>query len=263
MRITSLASGSAGNAYCVEHGGAALMVDCGLSCRELSKRCKAADIDVSKIAAVVFTHNHADHVKGLATFHARRPDVELYANMMTADAIACVTGVEDFCIFENGQRFEAAGFSVKAFSIPHDVPDPVGFLVGAGGCTYFHATDVGAPLDSIGVNFAEADYATLEFNHDPLMLASSARPESLKSRIRGARGHLSNGDAAELAAKFASGRLKVLALAHLSEECNAPHLALAAAKEALAASGKSGVGIVALEQSAFVRIADGSQEGGA
>jgi len=250
VKVASLASGSAGNAYCVESGGSVLLVDCGVSCRELVRRCRAVCIDPRRIVAAIFTHNHIDHVKGLATFHSHFPGAELFANMMTADAIASVTGVgeSDFSIFENGQEFKVGPFEVKAFSIPHDVPDPVGYLVRAEGLTYFHATDVGAPLDSVGVNLAEADIATLESNHDLEMLAASDRPESLKRRISGDRGHLANDAAAALVRRFASPQLKVLSLAHLSRECNAPHLAERAMRAALAEVGRGDVALRILGQ---------------
>ena len=263
MRAVSLASGSAGNAYCVESDGAVLLVDCGISCRDLVSRCRAARIDPRTIAGAVFTHNHIDHVKGLATFHRRFPDAGLFANWMTAEAIASVTGVpeEDFSIFENGQEFEVGPFSVKPFHVPHDVPDPVGYLVRAGGETYFHATDVGAPLDSIGVNLSEADYATLESNHDPVMLAQSARPECLKARIRGDHGHLANCDAADLVRRFASPRLKALALAHLSRECNAPHVAERTMRETLVAMGRTDVELKVLGQDEVVVVREQLQKG--
>ena len=93
MRVVSLASGSGGNAYAVVSGGAALLVDCGISCRELVKRCCAAGIDPVSICAVAFTHNHNDHVKGAATFHSRFPGATFYANLMTAEAVALAASV--------------------------------------------------------------------------------------------------------------------------------------------------------------------------
>ena len=256
MRVVSLASGSAGNAYCVESAGSVLLIDCGVSCRELTKRCRVAGIDPAAIMAAVFTHNHTDHVKGLATFHGRFPGVGLFANAMTADAVAAATGVccEDFAIFENGQEFEVGPFAVKPFSIPHDVPDPVGYLVRADGETYFHATDVGTPLDSIGVNLAEADVATIESNHDPVMLRSSSRPPCLKQRIAGPRGHLSNDQACDLVERFASPRLRRLALAHLSRECNAPHLAEGMMRRALCGMRRMDVALRVLDQDGAVEI---------
>lgn len=254
MRIVSLASGSGGNAYCVETGEGTLLVDCGISCRELVKRCTAAAVDPSRIAAVVFTHDHGDHIRGLKTFHSRFPQAGLYANMMTAEAIASATGVpeDDFIVFENYQEFESGPFSILPFSVPHDVPDPVGFLVKAEGTSYFHATDVGAPLDSIGRYLSEADVATLETNHDTVMLRQSSRPEMLKRRILGQRGHLSNEDAAYLVRRYATSRLKKLFLAHLSGECNASHLAERAIAGALAEAGRTDVSFEPLHQDKFV-----------
>ncbi len=256
MKIVSLASGSKGNAYCVESQGRALLIDCGLCCRELTARCAAVGLDLAQIDAVLFTHNHDDHVKGLDVFRKKRPEVELYANLMTADAIAAGARVDetDFIPFENGQSFEIGPFEIRPFSIPHDVPDPVGYLVCAEGVTYFHATDVGSPLDSIGVHLAEADVVTLESNHDPVMLHQSARPESLKQRIRGPRGHLSNDDAADLVRRFASPKLKRLALAHLSGECNAPHLAENLMRQTLAKMNRPDVALTILEQDSVVEI---------
>lgn len=256
MRVVSLASGSGGNAYCVESGGDVLLVDCGLCRRDLCARCREAAIDPARIVAVVFTHNHIDHIRGAAVFHRHRPEAQLFANLMTADAIASAMGMDgaEFVAFENGQSFKVGPFEIIAFSIPHDVPDPVGYLVRAEGVTYFHATDVGTPLDSVGVHLAEADIATLESNHDPVMLSQSQRPESLKQRIRGPRGHLSNADAAGLVRRFASPRLRKLALAHLSGECNAPHIAEREMREALAAAGRADVELKILSQDRVVEL---------
>ena len=144
MKVVSLASGSAGNAYCVESEGCVLLIDCGLSCRELLKRSRAAGIDLGSVVAAVFTHSHDDHIKGVAKFHDCFPGAGLFANAMTADSISVATGVDemDFSIFENGQDFEVGPFAVKPFAIPHDTSDPVGFLVTDGESRYFHATDI-------------------------------------------------------------------------------------------------------------------------
>ena len=138
--------------------------------------------------------------------------------------------------------------SILPFSIPHDVPDPVGFLVKPEGKTYFHATDVGAPIDSLGKYLSEADVATLESNHDPIMLRQSSRPESLKRRILGQRGHLSNDEAAYLVKKYASPRLKKLFLAHLSGECNAAHIVERTIESALKEAGRSDISYETLSQ---------------
>lgn len=241
MRIRSLASSSKGNAYVVEQGDASLLVDCGVGIRRLKACC-----DFSRLCGVLITHNHVDHVSGLRRL-LRAAEVPVFANSLTAEALADSERIAEqaFVCFENGQTFDVGPFSVTAFSIPHDAADPVGFVI-RGDETYFHATDVGTPLDSIGARFAEADCATLESNHDLEMLRASGRPPSLVQRISGPRGHLSNDQACELVRKFASPRLRRLSLAHLSQDCNAPCVAEAAMRATLEAAGRADVALVAL-----------------
>ena len=246
MRIVSIASGSGGNATVVEYGGAAILIDCGLPYKSF----KGCEFD-----AVLITHQHFDHVSGLKTLLKRR-DLPIFANIATAESIAHDCGIPEssFVCFENGQTFDVAGFSVQPFSIPHDTSDPVGFLVRAGGETYFHGTDIGTPLDSIGLKLAEADFATLESNHDLTMLRTSRRPPCLIQRIAGPRGHLSNDQSCDLVRRFASPRLKRLALAHLSRDCNAPHLAEGAMRGTLEEMGRADIVLKTLSQDETVEI---------
>ena len=233
MKIVPLASSSSGNAYVVETEGSAVLVDCGICYKHLK--------DIS-IDAVLITHSHTDHVSGLKTFLKHR-DIPIYANVMTAEAVAHECGIDDsaFVCFENGQGFEVGAFTVSAFSVPHDTSDPVGYLLKADGETYFHGTDIGTPLDSIGLKLAEATIATLESNHDPVMLRTSGRPPYLIQRIAGPRGHLSNDQACELVRRFASPRLKKLFLAHLSHQCNARHIAICLMRETLKEMGRDDI----------------------
>jgi len=256
LKVVSLASGSKGNAYCAISGGHLLLIDCGLSYRELCRRAQGYGLSLDAIDGVVFTHSHDDHAKGVKTFHRHFPDVPLFANLMTAESIASCFGVDesDFIPFENGQTFDVGTFEVLPFSIPHDTSDPVGYVVRTDGETYFHGTDIGTPLDSIGVHLAEADFATLESNHDIDLLFRSGRPVSLIQRIAGPRGHLSNEQAADLVRRFVSPRLRNLALAHLSGECNAPHLAVGAISAALSEIGRSDVNLIVLDQDRAVSV---------
>lgn len=232
MRVISLASGSKGNAYLVQAGDDAVLIDCGLNYKTLASRFGAGtpsspSRDLATIRGILLTHSHVDHVQGLKVFLKHHPDVPVFANAMTAETVShdCQLDEESFVCFENGQPFDLGTFAIKAFSIPHDTSDPVGYLITSRSLTYFHATDVGTPLDSIGVQLAEADLATLESNHDPVMLHNSGRPPAVIQRIYGPRGHLANDQAADLVRRFASPRLTKLALAHLSGACNTPHLA--------------------------------------
>lgn len=259
MRIYSLGSGSKGNAVLVDSDEAALLIDCGMSAKSLRERlaCVVPDSEtvLSRLAGVLITHSHVDHIQGLRGVLKRHPDLPVFANAMTAETVAhdLELGEETFVLFENGQSFDVGPFAVSPFSIPHDTADPVGYLI-RGDVTYFHGTDIGSPLDSVGLKLAEAEVAVLESNHDPVMLHHSGRPPSIIQRIFGPRGHLANDQAAELVRKFASPRLKTLALAHLSRDCNAPHLAEREMKAALAAIARSDVELKILDQSTPVRL---------
>ena len=235
MKVIPLVSSSSGNAYVVETEASAVLVDCGICYRELK------DIAVD---AVLITHSHSDHVSGLKTL-LRHRDIPVYANVMTAEAVAHECGLDDsaFVCFENGQEFEVGAFTASAFSVPHDTSDPVGYLLKADGETYFHGTDIGTPLDSIGLKLAEATIATLESNHDPVMLRTSGRPPYLIQRIAGPRGHLSNDQACDLVRRFASPRLKKLYLAHLSHQCNARHIAICLMRETLQEIGRADIDV--------------------
>lgn len=247
MKVIPLASSSKGNAYAVAAGGDCVLIDCGLSCRKLRERCLESGIDLDSVTAVMITHDHSDHVGGLRVF-LNRFDVPVYANPMTAEKVARDAGIDEsaFVCFENGQSFEIGRMRVTPFSVPHDAVDSVGYLIETEKRSYFHGTDIGTPLDSIGGYFSRADVATLESNHDPVMLRESRRDEFLKRRISGPRGHLSNDEAAGFVEKHATGRLKKIFLAHLSDECNAPRLAEETMKEALFRIGRGDIELVVL-----------------
>ena len=250
MKVHPIASSSKGNAYVVEEDGQALLIDCGVSCK-----CLKSALDVSRLCGILITHNHVDHVSGLKRL-LNCVDVPVFANEMTAEAVAWQEKVDEnaFVRFENGQPFEVGPFSVSPFSIPHDTSDPVGYLVSSGGTTYFHGTDIGTPLDSVGVKLAAADVATLESNHDPVMLRTSGRPPSLIQRIAGPRGHLSNDQACDLVRRFASPRLKRLALANLSQDCNTPQFAEGAMRETLVELKRTDMELKILSQDAVIEL---------
>ncbi len=237
MKLVPLSSSSSGNAYVLEYADGALLIDCGISYRVLS-----ALYEVNKLKAVLITHDHTDHTAGLARLIKER-GLPIYANVMTAEAVQSEFGlpVEIFNCFEDGQSFELDSVKVTPFSIPHDAVDPVGYLVKAEDGTYFHGTDIGSPLDSIGGKLSEANIATIESNHDTQLLFKSNRPHSLIQRIAGPRGHLANDEAADLVKRFASPKLKHLYLAHLSHQCNDPLLARSTMLEALKSIGRADV----------------------
>lgn len=249
MRLRVLASGSKGNALWLQSGKTCVMVDCGLSCRETEKRMKACDIDPDAVSAVLFTHNHADHCKGVGTFRKRHPQIPFYANGGTAEAIAAVTGVQDgWAVFETAEPFEIGAFTITSFSIPHDAADPVGYLFDDGASRFVLCTDCGMPTLAVKDALARATCAMLESNHDSVLLQTSGRAPSLIQRIAGRCGHLSNADAADLVREVAPRGLTTLLLAHLSEDCNAPHLAEEAMRAALCDIGRPQTVLAALRQ---------------
>jgi phosphoribosyl 1,2-cyclic phosphodiesterase len=230
-------------------GGTLLFVDMGLSCLELRKRATACGVDVSSAAGVFFTHDHDDHYCGIATFHKRYPGIPLFANGDTADAIAARTGVADgWNVFETAVAFEFEDFTITPFSISHDAADPVGYLLEAGGRALFIGTDMGYVTENVRAAFARATCAVLEANHDPILLEQSARPVSLKQRIRGRTGHLANEDAAMLLVETNPPGLKALLLGHISQECNSRSLARQAFTDALARIGRSDISLSLLDQ---------------
>lgn len=226
MKVIPIASSSSGNAYAVAGDDGVILIDCGLTGKCLRESCAQLGVDLCSVMAVLITHDHSDHVSGLKVFLGRH-DVPVYTNMMTAEKLIASGGIDPsaFVCFENFQSFEVGSFTVTPFSIPHDAVDPVGYFIESSDSSYFHATDVGTALDSIGSYLSRADIATVESNHDPVMLNASLRPQSLKDRIRGPRGHLSNDQSAEFVGRYATPRLKKLFLAHLSGECNVRHVA--------------------------------------
>lgn len=249
MKFRALASGSKGNCYVVRGGGELLLVDCGLSCRELTRRMGDCGLSPSEVTGVLFTHDHSDHCNGIATFHHRFPGVPLYANGNTADAIAAVTGVEDgWSVFETAERFQIGGLSVDTFSTPHDAADSVGYVLSEGGSTLFIGTDMGVVTVAAREALSRANCAVLESNHDPVLLQTSDRPLSLKQRIAGRCGHLSNGQAADALRETNPPGLRVLLLAHLSSQCNADYLARESMEHALDDLGRKNVQLEVLAQ---------------
>jgi phosphoribosyl 1,2-cyclic phosphodiesterase len=185
--------------------------------------------------AVVVTHEHSDHVAGLAVL-SRRCDVPIYCNRETLEAVLALAPDMDrarFRVFATGREFEVSGMRIFPYSLPHDAMDPVGFRVENGGVSLAIATDLGKPTHLVSEHLRGCDAIVLEFNHDPEMLRQSRRPWNLKQRVMGAHGHLSNRDAGILLGGAASGRLRHVVLAHLSEECNRPEIALETARKAL------------------------------
>ena len=249
MTFSVFCSGSKGNSIAVRSATTTLLVDLGLSYLQIKRRMAACGMTPADVDAVLFTHDHSDHYAALDVFHGRHPTVPLLANDATAAAIAAAKGVDDgWTVFETNTTFEVGDITVEAFSVPHDASDPVGFLFTADGASLFVATDFGTVTESVRQAFRRADAAVLESNHDSELLATSDRALSLKQRIAGRSGHLSNDDAAALLRETRPPRLKEICLAHLSGECNEPHLAARVMRETAQSIGRGDLRVTTLSQ---------------
>ena len=242
MRVCTLASGSSGNAVLVESGATRVLIDAGLSGRDLADRLRLVRVDPESIRAVAFTHEHLDHVRGAGAF-ARRYRVPLYFNPATRGQVADLhkCRVEEF---QTGEPFEVGDLRLAPFSISHDAADPVGFTIEDGVRRIGMAADLGFVSRLVAERLAGVDALLLESNHDPLMLENGPYPRDLKRRVAGKHGHLSNEQCGDLLAALVHGGLQHVVLLHLSEKNNTPEIATAAARARL---GEAGAGEIPLQ----------------
>ncbi len=229
MRFSVLSSGSAANVTFVEAAGKRVLIDCGLSAKQTCVRLMQLGIDPESIDAIIVTHEHSDHIAGIPVL-SRRMKLPVYANASTSGHISDPYGRERF---DTGVTFEIGDMRIHPFSIVHDAADPVGFAIEAEGLKLVYATDMGRVTPLVRDHVCGAHALILESNHDHDMLMSSAYPWDLKQRIASNYGHLSNDNSAALLAEVMHSQLLHVVLAHLSENCNTPDLALEVARRFL------------------------------
>ena len=240
VSVSVLASGSRGNTAIVESARARLLVDAGISCRETFKRVKLSGRDPREISAILITHEHSDHICGLATL-AKKLSIPVFMTGATHQAWARslrdesgeLPQIAKLEIFSSGRSFEIADITVTPFTIPHDAADPVGFTFRAEGTKVGIATDLGYMPASVRDHLRRCDVLVIESNHDLEMLRVGPYPWSVKQRVMSRVGHLSNESLAQFFAEDYDGGASYIVLAHLSEENNHPEIALRAAEEAL------------------------------
>jgi len=226
VRLTILGSGSSGNATLVETDETRVLVDAGFSVRQLRLRLASLGRSPEGLHGILITHEHSDHIQGLAGL-ADRLGIAVYCNRPTKDAIEWQLKTRfDWHVFTTGATFDVGDLSVDTFSIPHDAQEPVGFLLRTSAGNAGFVTDLGHVTKLVIERIRPANVLLLETNHDVKMLQDCPhRPWSLKQRILGRHGHLSNEDAAAAAEQIMSADLRHLYLGHLSRECNRPELA--------------------------------------
>ncbi len=233
MRFSVLASGSKGNACYIEEGNTRILIDAGLSCREITRRLGLIGVMITSIDAVIITHEHSDHTKGLGPV-SRKFNSTIYANVSTLSRCHTLhknARVDDRHI--TGATFKINDITIETFAKSHDAADPVGLIVSSNGSRLGVLTDVGESTPALEEILQGCTSLMLEFNHDVEMLENGPYPYYLKKRIRGSFGHLSNEQAGDLLKRISHNRLKNVVLAHLSEVNNTPEKALAQARASL------------------------------
>jgi phosphoribosyl 1,2-cyclic phosphodiesterase len=236
MRLVVLGSGSQGNAVVIEAGGRRLLVDAGFSGREIKRRLAKVGLTPEDLHGVVLTHEHLDHVRGVERF-CRKRRVPIYATAGTVGGMTLrpeVAALVRPC--RSGVPFEAAGFAVELFTVPHDAREPVGVVVEdpVGGGRVGLVADLGCRSRLAWARLAGVHALLLEANHDLEMLRNGPYPWPLKQRVAGRHGHLSNADAADGLPELAHEGLQHVVLYHLSQVNNLPALAAAVVGEELA-----------------------------
>ena len=238
LTVTTLASGSSGNAALVSCGGTHILLDAGISARRITTGLKALGVEPGDLTAILITHEHHDHIGGLAVL-TKKLRVPIVATGPTCWGIHQKAPLADDLLREQmaGTGVELGELWVESFSTPHDAPGSVGYSITGAGCRMVLATDLGHITPEVRRAAAGCDLLICEANHDEDWVRTGPYPYYLKQRILGDRGHLSNEAGAELAALGVESGARTLVLAHLSAENNTPARARQAVARRLAAMG--------------------------
>ena len=253
--VIPLASGSRGNATYITDGERGVLIDCGISTRQVRARMAQQGYANGPLDAVLVTHEHSDHVAAariLDKDHHKRTGAPLpfYMSRGTQRALKPQVTPTQIHPVQAGKPFNVAGITVEPFAVPHDTAEPIGYTLTFSGTRVGVITDLGTPTPVVEAQLASLDIAVLEFNHSTEMLLEGPYPWSTKERIRSSHGHLSNSQAAGLleSASINAPRLQTVILAHLSQDNNTPDLAQWTAHEALHRANRSDIEIIIAQQ---------------
>lgn len=232
MQFASLGSGSKGNATLVRAGETLLMVDCGFSLRETTRRLARLSVHPGQLDAILVTHEHSDHSAGVAAL-SRKFGIPVFLTHGTAATGRC-DGSHRLHCFNCEDSFSIGCLDIKAVTVPHDAAEPCQYLVSRGGLTLGILTDLGSVTPHVLDSYRQCHSLLLEFNHDLPMLHAGAYPPALKRRVGGDWGHLNNAQAADLLRQMGGAPAGHLVVAHVSENNNSRQKAEAALLTVLA-----------------------------
>jgi phosphoribosyl 1,2-cyclic phosphodiesterase len=224
VRVTSLGSGSNGNAFVIQAGNTTVLLDAGIPIRTLRAGIRALGLDECALSAVVVSHEHSDHVRALPQI-CRAHTGRCLATAGTSRQLRALSIEADWETLRAGERFDLGGLALTPLSVSHDAAEPVGFLFENGAACVAVVTDLGQSNGDVEAAISRAQLVVLESNYDDAMLSRGSYPAHLKRRIRGPRGHLSNGECASVLGRHLTSSITEIWLAHLSENNNRPTLA--------------------------------------
>ncbi|HYK88438.1 MAG TPA: MBL fold metallo-hydrolase [Acidobacteriota bacterium] len=227
-----LGSGSSGNATLVSDGSRHVLVDVGLSGRETARRLRECGVSPEEISAVIVSHEHTDHCRGVAPF-IKDLNIPVFISDDSLEASGMTIPAEKRQSIQSGIPFDVHGLLFTPFAVPHDAADPVGFCIEKSEVKIAVVLDLGYVSNLVIERLKGCDAIVLESNHDVNMLKVGPYPWSLKQRVMSRRGHLSNDLVAGYLASGFDGKARQVVLAHLSKKNNLPELALLSARRAL------------------------------
>lgn len=227
LEVCVLASGSSGNCIYVASEKTRVLIDAGLSAKQIAIRLEQIGVVPESINGICVSHEHGDHIGGIRVMQ-KRHGIPVYTNAGTLNGIRRQPKSDEINIkiFQTGSAFEIGDITIEPFSVPHDAYEPVGFRLSANGMSVGSVTDLGMPTALVRDKLRGCSAIIVEANHDEDLLREAPRPWPLKQRIRSRQGHLSNMDAARLISESATDALEHVFLAHLSSDCNTPDTAL-------------------------------------
>lgn len=244
MKFSVLASGSKGNAVYCEVAGSRFLIDCGISARQLTLRLLSIGVEPNSLDAVLVTHEHIDHIRGLKTLlNQHRVPVVVSSGTLEDRSPLDFISSRDLKVFGTGESFELCGAWVESFPVSHDARDPAMYRVSDGERAFAVVTDIGVMTDTVRDKLTGLSALVLESNHDFDLLDSCWYPERLKERVRSDYGHLSNLAAEETLTHLLAERdckLEILVAGHISENSNRPELAVEGFERARRVSGYTG-----------------------